>query len=202
MSTQPHRRYTLEEYFALELASEEKYEYFDGEVFNMSGGSRDHEQIIVNLILHLGNKLSGRACRVYPSNLRVKVPSQPPYRYPDLTALCDAPRFEQVGGVDVLVNPSLIVEVLSPSTEAYDRSDKFTHYKSIESFTEYVLIAQRRAHATHFIRGDNGIWTHREYNDLAEVIRLASVKCEVSLREVYENVEFPPATPPFERPEP
>ncbi len=201
MSTQPHRRYTLEEYFTLELASEEKYEYFDGEVFNMSGGSRDHEQIIANFIRHLGNKLSGRSCRVYPSNLRVKVPSQPPYRYPDLSALCDVPHFEQIGGVDVLVNPTLIVEVLSPSTEAYDRSDKFTHYKSIESFAEYVLVAQRRPHATHFIRGEEGIWTHQEYNALEEAIRFASLGCEVSLSDLYEGVDFPTiTTPPFERP--
>lgn len=202
MSTQSRRRYTLEEYFALELASEGKYEYFDGEVFDMSGGSRDHEQIIANCLVALRAALRGRSCRVYPSNLRVKVPTQPPYRYPDLTALCDMPRFEKIGGVDVLINPSLVVEVLSSSTEAYDRSDKFTHYKSIETFAEYLLIAQRRPHATQFIRGENGIWTHREYNDLADVIQLASLECQVNLRDMYEDVEFPAiAPPPFERPE-
>lgn len=201
MSTQARRRYTLEEYFALELASEEKYEYFDGEVFNMSGGSRDHEQIIANFLVALRTALQGRPCRVYPSNLRVKVPSQPPYRYPDLTALCNAPHFEQIGGVDALINPSLIVEVLSRSTEAYDRVDKFTHYKSIESFAEYVLVAQHRAHATHYIRGEHGVWTHREYNDLEGVVRLASLDCEVKLRDAYEDVEFPPPVlPPIERP--
>lgn len=196
MSTQPHRRYTLEEYFALELASEEKYEYFDGEVFSMSGASPEHEQIIANCLVALRAALRGRSCRVYPSNLRVKVPSQPPYRYPDLTALCDTPGFEQVGGIDVLTNPALIVEVLSASTEGYDRGDKFTHYKSIESFAEYLLIAQHRPHATHFIRGENGIWTHREYNDLEGVLRLVSINCEVSLRDLYEGVEFPPVPPP------
>lgn len=201
MSTQPRRRYSLEEYFALELASEEKYEYFDGEIVNMSGGSRDHEQIIANVLVALRTALRGRACRVYPSNLRVKVPSQPPYRYPDLTALCDVPRFEKIGGVDALINPSLIVEVLSSSTEAYDRSDKFTHYKSIETFAEYVLIAQRREHATQFIRGENGVWTHREYNDFEGVIRLASLDCELSLRDLYEDVEFQPVTLPIERPD-
>lgn len=201
MSTHPRRRYTLEEYFALELASEEKYEYFDGEVFNMSGGSRDHEQIIANCLVALRTALRGRSCRIYPSNLRVIVPSQPPYRYPDLTALCDAPRFKKIGGVDALTNPALVVQVLSASTEAYDRSDKFTHYKSIETFAEYVLIAQRRAHATQFTREKNGIWTHREYNDLEAVIRLASPECELRLRDLYEAVEFPPAAPPIERTE-
>lgn len=202
MSTQPHHRYTLEEYFALELASEEKYEYFDGEIYNMSGGSREHEQIIANLIRHLGNKLSGRSCRVYPSNLRIKVPSQPPYRYPDLTVLCDAPQFEKIGGVDTLLNPALIVEVLSSSTEVYDRTDKFTHYKSIESFAEYVLVAQHRPHVTHYVRGEHGVWLHREYHELEAVVQLASVNCELSLRDVYEDVEFPPPAPlPFERPD-
>jgi Uma2 family endonuclease len=196
MSTQPRRRYTLEEYFALELASEEKYEYFDGEVFNMSGGSRDHEQIIINFAVVLRAALRGRECRVYGSNLRVKVPSHPPYRYPDLTALCDVPRFEKIGGVDALINPSLIVEVLSDSTEAYDRGDKFTHYKSIESFAEYLLVAQHRPHVTHYFKADDGAWKYEEVNDVAASLRLESLDCSVELRDLYEGVEFPPLVPP------
>ena len=201
MSTQPRRRYTLEEYFALELASDEKYEYFDGEVFDMSGGSRDHEQIIANLLVALRGAMRGRPCRVYPSNLRVKVPSQPPYRYPDLTALCDVPQFEKIGGVDTLINPALIVEVLSPTTEAYDRGDKFTHYKSIESFAEYLLIAQHRPHVTHYVRGAGGVWQYEEVNDLEQTLRLATLDSSLALRDLYEDVEFPPlALPPLERP--
>lgn len=202
MSTRPRRRYTLEEYFALELASEEKYEYFDGEVFNMSGGSRAHEEIIANLLVALRNGLRGRSCHVYPSNLRVIVPTQPPYRYPDLTALCHAPRFVKTGGVDALVNPTLIVEVLSSSTELYDRTDKFTHYRSIETFAEYVLVAQRRPHVTRYVRGDGGIWTHHECNDIGETLRIASFDCELRMSDVYEAIEFPPpAAPPLERPD-
>ncbi len=200
MSTQPHRRYTLEEYFALELASEEKYEYFDGEVFNMSGGSPAHEQIIANLIVELRNKLRGRGCRVFPSNLRVKVPSQPPYRYPDLTALCDVPRYEKIGGIEALTNPSLIVEALSPSTEGYDRGDKFTHYKSIESLTEYLLIAQHRPHVTRYLKSEGGRWIHEEVNDLDSSLILPALDCELNLRDVYENIEFPPPVlPPVEQ---
>ncbi|MCA1850009.1 MAG: Uma2 family endonuclease, partial [Acidobacteria bacterium] len=151
----------------------------------------------------LRTALHGRSCRVYPSNLRVKVPSRPPYRYPDLTALCDTPRFEKIGGVDALINPALIVEVLSPRTEAYDRGDKFTHYKSIESFSEYLLISQVRPHATHFVRRESGVWLHEEFNDLDGVVRLASLDCELALRDVYTDVEFPPPAPPpaDERPE-
>ncbi|HYH85213.1 MAG TPA: Uma2 family endonuclease [Pyrinomonadaceae bacterium] len=201
MSTHPRRRYTLEEYFALELASEEKYEYFDGEVYAMSGGSRDHEQIIGNLLVSLRTELRGRSCRVYPSNLRVKVPSQPPYRYPDLTALCDVPLFEKIGGVDALINPTLIVEVLSPTTEAYDRGDKFTHYKSIESFDEYLLVAQHRPHITHYVRGESGVWSYEEVNDLESSLLVSTLGCRLELRDVYTDVEFPPSPlPPMERP--
>ncbi len=203
MSTQPRRRYTMEEYFALELSSDEKYEYFDGEVFNMSGGSPAHEDIIGNIHLVLKPLARNKGCRVFLSGLRVIVPTQPPYRYPDLTALCDKPRYVKVGGIDALINPSLIVEVLSPSTEAYDRGDKFTHHKSIESFSEYLLISQIRPHATHFVRRENGIWLHEEFNDLEASLRLASLDCELALRDVYTDVEFPPPAPPpaDERPE-
>jgi Uma2 family endonuclease len=200
MTTRPHRRYTLEEYFALELSSEEKYEYFDGEVFAMSGASPAHEQIIGNLLVSLRNKLRGRGCHVFPSNLRVKVPSQPPYRYPDLTALCHEPHYENIGGLDALTNPSLIVEVLSDSTEAYDRGDKFTHYKSIESFNEYLLIAQHRPHVTHYFKAADGAWKYEELNDAGDLLRLESLDCGLGLRDVYEGVEFPPrALPPLER---
>lgn len=200
MSTQSHRRYSLEEYFALELASEEKYEYFDGEIFNMSGGSPEHEDVIGNIYSTLKVKIRGSGCRVFLSNLRVKVPSAPPYRYPDLTALCNAPRYEEIGGIKALTNPSLIVEVLSPSTEAYDRGEKFTHYKSIESFREYILIAQHRPHATHYFKESDGRWIHEEVNELDAHLRIMSLDCELNLRDVYENVEFPPlAVPPFEQ---
>lgn len=203
MSTQPRRRYTLEEYFALELSSDEKYEYFDGEVFNMSGASLNHEQIVANLIFSLRAGLRGRPCRALPSNTRVIVPSQPPYRYPDLTALCGEPQTRKVGGIDALINPSLIIEVLSPSTEGYDRGDKFTHYKSIESFSEYVLISQGRPHATHYVKQSKNLWTQEEFNDLEASLHLASLDCELALRDVYTDVEFPPPVPPpaDERPE-
>lgn len=196
MATEPRRRYTLEEYFALELASEEKYEYFDGEVFAMSGGSPAHEEIIGNIYIRLKTRTQEKGCRIFLSGLRLKVPSQPPYRYPDLTALCEQPRYEKIGGVDALTNPSLIVEVLSNSTEAYDRGDKFTHYKSIESFREYLLVSQARPHVTHYVRMENGMWLHEEFNDLDASVRLVSLDCELTLREVYEGVEFPPLTPP------
>src|SRR5258708_2933853 len=152
MSTQTQGKYTLEEYFELERTSDERWEYFNGEVFCMSGVSRNHGEIESNLNLALRLSLDGRGCRVYPANIRVKVPAASPYRYADLWALCDEPVFEKIGGVDALINPVVIFEILSPSTEAYDRGDKFTYYKSIPSLREYVLVAQHRPHITHYVR--------------------------------------------------
>ena len=192
MSSQPQHRYTLQEYFELEATSEERYEYFDGEVFNMSGTSPQHERVLMNMTVKLSNKLERSSCQLFSSNVRVKVPVFPPYRYPDLSATCDKPRFEKIGGLDALVNPSLIIEILSPSTGDYDRGDKFTYYKSIESFREYLLIAQHRAHITHFSKDESGTWAYEEINDLEGFVYLLSLGCELSLRDVYENIEFPP----------
>ena len=188
MSAQP--KYTLEEYLELDYKSEARLEYWNGEVFDMSGVSPEHDQIESNLHYHLRVKLQGRNCRTFLANMRIKVPSAPPYRYGDSSALCGEPQYETIGGLKVLTNPALIIEVLSDSTEAYDRGDKFTHYKSIPSFSEYLLVAQRRPHLSHFVRQDDGSWNQREYNDLAAAVKLVSLDCELALREVYENVTF------------
>jgi Uma2 family endonuclease len=191
MSAQLKRKYTLEEYFDLELSSNERYEYWDGEVFCMSGVSENHALIETNLIASLNPRLRERGCRVFPANMRIKVPSLPPYRYADLSAICGAPSFEKIGGVDVLTSPTLIVEVLSDSTEAYDRGDKFTHYKSIPSFREYLLVAQHRPHITQYVKQDDGSWRYSEINDLTARLPLPSVDCVLEIPEVYLDVTFP-----------
>ncbi len=190
MSSQLKEHYTLEEYFALELASEEKYEFWNGEVFCMSGASLAHSLISLNIATELRMQLRERGCRVFPADLRVKVPAYPPYHYPDLTALCNKPEIEKIGGLDMLVNPALIVEVLSPSTEGFDRGDKFTYYKSIPSFSEYLLIAQHRPHVSQFVKQQNDVWTFMEFNDLADTLECASVPCALSLSEIYRDVSF------------
>ena len=190
MATQPARKYTLEEYFALELASEEKYEYWDGSVFCMSGASLAHNQIASSIIREVGMGLRGRGCRVFGPDMRVKVPIYPPYRYPDVSALCGEPEIERVRGQDLLTNPALIVEVLSPSTEAFDRGDKFTYYKSIPSFSEYLLVAQHRHHVSQFVRAEGGVWTFVEFNDVGDTVACASVPCELPLGEIYRDVVF------------
>jgi Uma2 family endonuclease len=190
MSVQVKPRYTLEEYFALELASEERYEYFNSEVFCMSGVSPNHAQIESNLITSLNNELRARGCRVFPANIRIKVPAAPPYRYPDLAVVCEKPSYEKIGGIEALTNPVLLVEVLSPSTEAYDRGDKFTYFKSIPSFREYLLVAQHRPHVTHYVKQTDGKWDYEETNDLTSNLDLLSVDCALVLSEVYRDVEF------------
>jgi Uma2 family endonuclease len=190
MAANPERRYTLEEYFELERTSEERFEYWNGEVFCMSGVSPEHDQIESNMNFYLRMKLSGRSRRVFLANMRIKVPSAPPYRYADLSALCGEPKFEDIGGVGALTNPSLIVEILSPSTEAYDRGDKFTRYKSISSFSEYLLVAQHRPHVTHLYKQPDGTWIHTEANDLAATLELVSLGCELPLSEIYRGVSF------------
>ncbi|HXH71105.1 MAG TPA: Uma2 family endonuclease [Pyrinomonadaceae bacterium] len=196
------QNYTLEEYAELEKSSEERLEYFDGNVWSMAGASPTHEEIVINTATELKNKLRGKNCRVFGSNLRVKVPIYKPYRYPDVTALCEQPIYEDFYGLKMLINPNLIVEVLSDSTEAFDESDKFTYYKSIESFTEYLLISQNRPHVALFTKQDETVWLHREYNSLDESVYLSSLDCEISLAEIYSNIEFPEVEHPrfpFER---
>jgi Uma2 family endonuclease len=190
MSAQTKPRYTLEEYFKLERKSEERFEYWDGEIFCMSGVSPEHDQIESNLNFHLRTKLSGRSCRVFLANMRIKVPSAPPYRYADVSALCGEAKFEEIGGIRAVTNPTLIIEVLSPSTEAYDRGEKFTHYQSIPSFREYLLVAQHRPYITHLIKQEDGSWIYKEHNNPADVVNLTSMNCELNMNEIYENVSF------------
>lgn len=196
MAAHPKRKYTLEEYFDLERSTNERFEYWNGEVFSMSGGSDEHDQIESNTHLSLRLALRERECRVFTGNMRIKVPSLPPYRYGDVSALCGQPIFEKIGGVDTLTNPALIIEVLSDSTEAYDRGDKFTHYKSIPSLREYLLIAQHRPHITQYVKQEDGSWSYREVNDLSASVHVPSVDCVLELSDVYRDVTLPVAPSP------
>lgn len=189
MAANLKRRYTLEEYLELDEQSEARLEFHDGEIFDMSGGSIEHCGIEMNLAYVLATQVRERGCRVLLGRMRIKVPSAPPYRYGDLSALCGKAEFTKIGGVDTLINPSLIVEVLSRSTEKYDRDIKFKQYQSIPSLTEYVLVAQDVAFVTHYVKGDGG-WIHHGYDTLTDVVKLESLGCEITLAEIYRNVEL------------
>ncbi len=191
MAALPKRKYSLAEYLELDTKAEERLEYFDGEIFDMSGVDPDHDQIESNLNFQFRTKFAGKPCRAFLANTRIKVPSLPPYRYGDLSALCGEPQYEKIGGIRTLVNPALIVKVLSVSTEAYDRGYKFSYYKSIPSFCEYLLIAQHRPHVTHYVKLSDGRWLQTEYDQLTDVVQLVSLACELKLQEIYENITFP-----------
>ncbi len=161
----------------------------------MSGASYAHNQVVMNLSIELGSKIREKGCSIFPADMRIKVPSYEPYRYPDLSALCGEPKLEKIGSIEMLVNPQLIVEVLSDSTESFDRGDKFSYYKSIESFTEYLLVAQHRPHVSQFVRHGDGFWLNVEFNDLSDSVELKSVGCSVSLATIYRDVTFPEPKP-------
>lgn len=190
MSALLKHKYTLEEYYALELNSEEKFEYWDGNVWTMSGASVAHNIIVKNLISCLDERLEAHRCSVYPSGMRIYVPAYSPYRYPDLSALCGKPTIRTLGGLEILINPQLIVEVLSDSTEAFDRGDKFTYYKSIPGFNEYLLVSQKRPHVSQFIKQSETAWTQTEFNDLEATVELNLAGCRLSLYEIYRDVVF------------
>lgn len=191
MTAQPQRKYSLEEYFEIERNSEEKFEYWDGNIWSMAGASPAHERIVVNAGAHLRELLRGRGGSIFGANLKIKVPFYTPYRYPDLSVYCGQGIYETMGGMDVLTNPQMLIEVLSTSTEAFDRGDKFTYYKSIESFTEYLLIATNRPHITQYIKRSASEWIQREAVGLDGKLFLETFGVEILLSEIYLDVEFP-----------
>lgn len=195
MTAQPKLNYTLEEYLELDHTSEERIEFWDGNVFTLAGASSVHDQIQSNIHFFLRLKLQGKPCRVFLSEMRLKVPDYLPYRYPDLSALCGETKIETIGKQELLTNPNLIVEILSDSTADFDRGYKFTYYKSIPSFSEYLLIAQDRPHVTQFIKQNETDWLNREFNDLSATVKLASLDCELTLTEIFQDVIFPEISP-------
>lgn len=182
--------YTLDEYFALEHVGDARYEYWDGEIVCMSGGSQEHSYIASNVHSRLQQQLRGGRCRAFTADLPVKTPTLLPYRYPDVTVACGPPTFDTMRGIDVLTNPVLIVEVMSPTSAARDQDDKFAAYQAIPTFREYLLIAQDTPHVIHYTRQPDGRWVREDVTDLEAVLKLDSVGCTLSLREIYEDVTF------------
>lgn len=184
------QKYTLEEYLELDKNSEEKYEYFDGEVFAMAGGSPNHARLGFDIGTLFSQKLRGRGCEAFNSDMRVKVPDARPYRYPDVSVVCGEPVFEELNGQEMLVNPVLIVEILSPSTAAYDLKDKFIAYQSIDSFREYLVVSQDRPYVIQHIRQSKKRWLRIDIEGLDAEVALESINVTLSLSEIYERVKF------------
>ena len=186
MSSLPTYYLTPEEYLAIERKAEYKSEYVDGVVYVMAGGSERHNLIAANTIISIGVQLRNRPCRVYPSDLKVRVPSSKRFFYPDVSVICGETRFAD-DERDVILNPVLIVEVLSESTAAYDRGKKFLSYQQIESLQEYLLISQDEAIIEHYIRQSNDTWLYAKAIGLEETIILPSIECEIALRDIYDK---------------
>lgn len=175
MSTSAVKRYSIDEYMAMERASETKHQYYDGESFAMVGASSPHNLVAGNLARELGNLLRERPCLVYPSDMRVVCPTGLG-TYPDVSVVCDHPVFED-GHNDALLNPLVLIEVLSPSTEAFDRGKKFEHYESIPSLREYLLVAQDRVSIAQYSRKDlNESWSLTMITDLSSDLNSTALK--------------------------
>lgn len=189
MSSIAARTYlTPEEYIIAERKATLKSEYLSGEIVAMSGASNKHNLITMNTANGLYNQVTERGCRVYASDMRVGIGAGISYFYPDIAVTCDRPRFED-DVLDILTNPQVIVEVLSESTESYDRGEKFAHYRQLESLQEYILISQDQVRVEHYLRQDEQ-WLLSEFRALADVLPLVSIGAELSLNQIYRFVEL------------
>jgi len=188
MSTLPKRSLlTAEEYLAIERKAEFKSEYFQGEMFAMAGVQRPHNLIANNSIRVLGNQLLERDCNVYSSDMRVKIKKIGKYTYPDVAVACGKEIFED-DYIDTLLNPMVIFEILSHSTEAHDRGTKFQHYQFIESLVEYILITQESVRVEQYVRQSDRTWLYGQYQNLEDIVKLESIGCKLSLKDVYVKV--------------
>jgi Uma2 family endonuclease len=193
LTSQLKVRITPEEYLRLERAAETRSEYLDGQMIPMPGASREHNLIVANLLLTLGNELFDRPFEIYPSEMRVKVNFTGLYTYPDVVVAASHPHFED-HHVDTLLDPILLIEVLSKSTESYDRGRKFSHYRAVESLLEYVLVTQSECRIEQYVRQADGKWLYAESTDPDGSIELSSIACRLPLTRVYHKVEFPNPT--------
>lgn len=192
MSSLANNLYTPEEYLALERETEYRSEYVNGRIYAMSGTSREHALITLNVGREISAQLDDTPCETYVTDLRVKVSPTGMYTYPDVVVACEEPRFEDKQ-VDTLLNPTVIVEVLSPSTELYDRTDKFAHYRKLPSLAEYVLVSQDKMRVEQYSRQDSPDeqWMLTIIsNNPDDILTLASIGCKVALRSIYRKVKL------------
>jgi Uma2 family endonuclease len=190
MSSQRTTFISPEEYLAQERLAEHKSEYFQGEVFAMSGASPRHVWIASNLNGNLWQYLKGKPCRVSAGDLRLRVTPAGLYTYPDLMVVCGEPQYAE-DQMDTLLNPVLIVEVLSESTRDYDRGRKFQHYRKLPSLIEYLMIEQDEPHVEHWTRQRENHWDFVEFDGLTQSLHLTSIGCTLPLTEVYDKIDFP-----------
>jgi Uma2 family endonuclease len=188
--------YSPEQYLELERAALTKSEYLDGKIYpmdgailGMAGASERHNLIVANLVGELRAAVKGRSCRTYPSDMKVEVGPKGLFAYPDVSVVCGQPRFHD-DVRDMLLNPTLIVEVLSSSTEAYDRGAKFAQYRKISTLTDVLFVSTDTTRVEHFSRQPNGQWLLSDISDIQDSVEIVSIDCELAMSEIYALVEF------------
>ncbi len=183
--------FSPDEYLEFERAAETRHEYVDGEIYDMAGESLAHSQVCINIARELSLALKGSRCQALSPNMKVRAESRGMFAYPDLSIVCGEPVFHD-SQRDVLLNPKVIIEVLSPSTQRYDQTKKFFRYrKELPSLTDYILIYQDTAFIEHHERQADGRWVHNAFDGLEDTFRIPSVECEIPVSEIYDRVEFP-----------
>lgn len=188
MTALPKPIYVADEYLALEKNADYRSQFYYGEIFAMAGASRKHNSIAGNVYANIHFQLRHRDCEIYQSDMRVKV-CEDFYTYPDVVVVCGKPAIEKKHGENLL-NPIILIEVLSPSTEKFDRGEKARLYRLMPSLKEYVLISQDKAHIEHFVRQENGGWLMTEIYESSDALQLQSIDCAVNLQDVYAKVDF------------
>ncbi len=194
MSAQPKPFYTPEHYVELERDAEFKNEYLSGQIFAMAGGSPKHSKIISNVNGSAWSRLRGSSCQVYNNDLRVTIMQTGLKTYPDLTVVCGEAHFHPLDK-DSLINPTVLFEVLSPTTEAYDRGEKWAHYRQLDSLQEYLLVSQDKALVEHYVRQEDGSWNFTAISDIQVSVTLPCLGCELPLTEIYDRVTFEEGKP-------
>jgi Uma2 family endonuclease len=182
--------YAPEDYLRFEREAETRHEFHDGEIFEMAGESLSHSRICMNLAREAGNSLKGKSCEALSPNMKARTSSAGLFAYPDLTIFCGEPVFHDAKK-DVLTNPKVIFEVLSPSTAEYDRTTKFQKYRmGNETLTDYILVSQDKRFVEHFTKQTDGNWLYRSCGEMIDVLKIETIECEIVLAEIYDRVEF------------
>ena len=189
--------YTPEDYLEFERESDSRHEFLDGEIYAMAGESLSHSRVCINLGGEVRNKLKGKNCEALSPNMKVRTTAASLFSYPDLTIVCGEPQFHD-RKKDVLTNPKVIFEVLSPSTADYDRTTKFLRYRmGNETLTDYILVTQERCFVEHYNKQADGSWIYHSLNELSDILRIETINCELSLEEIYDRVELLPEEEEF-----
>lgn len=183
------KSYSIEEYLDMENEAQDKHEYYKGEIFAMSGAGARHNIIAVNIIISLGNSLKGKACQPFGSDMRIHIPENTLFTYPDISIICGdiiAPKEDE----NTATNPTAIIEILSPSTRNYDRGVKFMLYRAIPTLKDYILIEAESIHAEHFAINKEGLWQLKEYSNVDDEITLESLNVKLLLEDIYDRCKL------------